>query len=177
MSDTGRHGGDERLLHAYNRMLEHIKILGERAGKQARPALRHLIDAAELKMIELNELTREEAVKIGTYIERDIRHAADFLNRPQNRELIDWFKFDLGLIESRLLELFSGVADQTRLELLALEQQARLASTYHTGEVAGIGTLYCAACGEALHFHATGHIPPCPKCRGTRFARTKSGEA
>jgi len=174
MSDTGRHGGDERLLHAYNRMLEHIKTLGDRAGKQARPALRHLIDAAEVKMIELNELTREEAVKIGAYIERDIKHAADFLNRPQNRELIDWLRFDLALIESRLLELFSGVADRTRLELLTLEHQAREASNYHTGEVAGIGTLYCAACGEALHFHATGHIPPCPRCRRSVFVRSET---
>jgi uncharacterized protein YbaR (Trm112 family) len=171
MSNTGKHSGDERLHHAYNRMLEHIKMLGDRAGKQARPALRHLIDAAELKMIELNELTREEAVKIGTFIQRDIEHAAEYLNRPQNRELIDWFKFDLALIESRLLELFTGVADRTRLELLALEQQARRASEYQTGEITGIGTLYCTACGEALHFHATGHIPPCPKCRGTIFKR------
>lgn len=171
MSDTGRHRGDERLLQAYNRMLEHIRILGERAGKQARPALRHLIDAAELKMIELNELTREETVKVGAFIQRDIEHAAEYLNRPENRELIDWFRFDVGLIEARLLELFAGVADQTRLGLLALEQQARRASEYHTGEIAGIGTLYCAACGEALHFHATGHIPPCPKCRGTIYKR------
>lgn len=177
MSDSGRHGGDERLLHAYNRMLEHIKTLGDRAEKRARPALRHLIDAAELKMIELNELTREEAVKIGAFIERDIGHAAAYLNRPQNRELIDWFRFDLGLIEARLLELFTGVADRTRLELLALEQQARRASEYHTGEISGIGTLYCSACGEALHFHATGHIPPCPKCRGTTFMRDAAGEA
>jgi hypothetical protein len=173
MSDTGKHGGDERHIHAYNRMLEHIKSLGDRAGQQAQPALRNLIDAAELKMIELGELTREEAVKIGAFIERDMGHAAAYLNRPENRELIDWFKFDLGLIESRLLELFSGVADQTRLGLLALEQQARDASAYHTGEVTGIGTLYCAACGEALHFHATGHIPPCPRCRGTIFVRSE----
>lgn len=171
MSTSGRHGGDERHIHAYNRMLEHIKHLGDQAGKQARPALRHLIDAAELKMIELGELTREEAVKVGAYIERDIEHAAAYLNRPQNRELIDWFRFDVGLIEARLLELFAGVADQTRLGLLALEQQARRASEYHSGEITGIGTLHCAACGEALHFHATGHIPPCPRCRGTTFHR------
>ncbi len=171
MSDSGKHGDDVRHIHAYNRMLEHIRHLGEEAGKHTRPALRHLIDAAELKMIELNELTREEAVKIGAFVQRDIEHAADYLNRPENRELIDWFRFDVGQVESRLLELFAGVADQTRLGLLALEQQARRASEYHTGEITGIGTLQCAACGEELHFHATSHIPPCPKCRGTIFTR------
>lgn len=171
MSESKKHEGDERLVHAYDRMLEHVKAIGERAGKQARPALRHLVDAAEAKMIELNELTREEAEKIGAYIKRDIEDAATYLNRPENRELVDWFKFDLRLIEERLLDLFTGVADQTRLELLALEQQARRATEYHTGEVTGIGTLYCTACGEALHFHATGHIPPCPRCRGTTFKR------
>ena len=169
MSNDRKH--DDRHLHAYDRMLELVRSLGERAGQQARPALRHLLDTAELKMIELNELTREEAVKIGAFVQRDIEHAAAYLNRPQNRELIDWFKFDVGLIETRLLELFAGVADQTRLGLLALEQQARRASEYHTGEIAGIVTLFCSTCGEALHFHATGHIPPCPRCRGTTFER------
>jgi D-serine deaminase-like pyridoxal phosphate-dependent protein len=173
MSESGRHGGGEHHIHAYNRMLEHIKHLGDRAERHARPALRHLIDAAELKMIELNELTREEAVKIGAFIERDIGHAAAYLNRPENRELIDWLKFDVGLIEARLLELFTGVADRTRVELLALEQQARRASEYHTGEITGIGTLRCTACGELLHFHATSHIPPCPKCRETVFVRSE----
>ncbi len=171
MNDSGRRSDDERHIHAYERMLEHIRHLGDQAGRHARPALRHLIDAAELKMIELNELTREEAVKIGAFLQRDIEHAAAYLNRPEPRELIDWFKFDVGLIESRLLELFTGVADQTRLGLLALERQAQLASEYHTGEITGIGTLCCAACGEALHFHTTRHIPPCPKCRGTNFKR------
>jgi len=64
MSESGKHGGGEHHIHAYNRMLEHIKHLGDRAERHARPALRHLIDAAELKMIELNELTAEQSLEM-----------------------------------------------------------------------------------------------------------------
>ncbi|MDH5595020.1 MAG: zinc ribbon-containing protein, partial [Gammaproteobacteria bacterium] len=47
---------------------------------------------------------------------------------------------------------------------------------WHTGEVVGVGTLRCKACGELLHFHATGHIPPCPKCQKTVFNRVSHSD-
>jgi hypothetical protein len=177
MNTRGKHATDDRLLRAYLRMLEYVRTLAERADRQASPALRQLIDAAEVKMIELQELTREEAVKIGAWVGRDLEDAAAYLNRPQNRELIDWLKFDLDLIESRLLELFTSVADRTRIEQLTLEQQAAPVSDYRTGEVTGIGTLYCTACGEAVRFTAIAHIPPCPRCRGTTFMRGVDNKA
>jgi NADH pyrophosphatase NudC (nudix superfamily) len=46
-----------------------------------------------------------------------------------------------------------------------------MANEYHTGEITGIGTLFCDNCGHSLHFSKTGHIPPCPHCSHTRFHR------
>ena len=66
--------------------------------------------------------------------------------------------------------MFSTVVDKTRLELDLLAMQSD-ALGWHSGQIAGIGTLECAQCGEQLHFHKTGRIPPCPKCAGTEFAR------
>jgi Zn finger protein HypA/HybF involved in hydrogenase expression len=51
-----------------------------------------------------------------------------------------------------------------------LKMQAELAE-YHSGEIIGLGTLACDKCGEKLHFHNPGRIPPCPKCHGTHFHR------
>lgn len=164
-------GKNEQHLNAYNRMMERVKAAYEEAAEEARPVLAHLIDDAKKKAVELGELTQEEAERIGTYLKRDLEDAADYLTSPEVKELVDWFKFDISLIEDRLLEMFTSVADQTKLELMQLEERARTANDYHTGEITGIGTLVCKACGEHLHFHASGHIPPCAKCHGTVFVR------
>lgn len=159
-----------RMVSAYDRMLERVNVALEHAEHDTLPSLRRNIDQAREKAVELGELTREEAERIASYIERDVKDAADFLARSQ-QALADWLRFDLELIEHRLLEMFTNVADRTRLELGALAEQARRASMDHTGEIAGPGTLVCANCGKEMHFHKTGHIPPCPACRGTDFRR------
>lgn len=162
-----------RLTSAYDRMLDNVRSAWQQASKETRPKLDVLIATAREKISELEELTVEEAEKIGEYLKRDLQDAADYLVSDEARELADWFKFDVQLIEDELLELFTSVADQTKLELMALQQQAAHAGEYHTGEITGIGTLACNNCGEQLHFHATGHIPPCPKCHQTVFKRSE----
>jgi len=174
--NSPRPDSDQRLIHAYNRMMERLKNAMEHIEHEARPVLDHFITAAQQKAVELGELSREEAVKVATYLKRDMEEVKDYLTGPEARELSDWFKFDIGLVEDRVLELFSSVADKTKLELLELERRASRAGEYHTGEITGVGTLVCSQCGEALHFHATGHIPPCPKCHATTFARSRRGD-
>jgi hypothetical protein len=136
-----------------------------------RPKLAYLIDRAKERVVGLGELTREEAEKVGHYLRRDIEQAAGYLAGSRRGELADWLRLDANLVERELLDLFSGAVDQTRLELLELEQQAKPTHDYRSGEIAGIGSLRCTACGHVLRFRATGKIPPCPKCRGTVFTR------
>lgn len=154
-------------------MMERLKSAFEHIEHGARPVLSHFVEAAQQKAVELGELSRDEAEKIGNYLKRDVEDAAEYLAGPEARELSDWFKFDIDLIEDRLFELFSSVADKTKLELMAWEERARHAGKYHTGEITGIGTLNCIQCGQAIHFHATGHIPPCPSCHATLFSRVR----
>lgn len=161
----------QRLISAYNAMMDQVRHGLSQLGRQTRPALTRLVDAAKEKIIELEELSREEAESIANYLERDIHDAAEYMASDTARDLADWLKFDIRLIEDRLIELFGSVADPTQLELLSLEERARHGEEYHTGEITAIGTLHCIACGQALHFHETGHIPPCPKCGKTRFTR------
>ena len=159
-------GLDSKLTVAYNLMLERARETMAKAGK----GLGHGIDAAMEKATELGELSREEAEQVGDYIRRDLHDAADFINESGS-ELRDWLRFDLEVVEQSLADIFSQMVDHTRLELDRLQQRANALGEWHTGEVVGIGTLECKGCGEQLHFHHTGHIPPCPKCRGTRYRR------
>lgn len=159
----------DRMVDAYERMLEFVHQGVERMEDEAIPALRERLEQAREKMTELGELTREEAERLALYLERDLEDAGRHLFET-GEEFKTWLRFDVGLIEDRLLEMLASVADQTSIELAQLAERARHPS-YHTGELAGPGSLICTSCGQQMQFHKAGRIPPCPQCHATSFQR------
>ena len=160
----------EKLLNAYHSMLQHLKEFWQTTEEKALPPLKENLDAAMEKASELGELTKEEAEKIGDYIQRDLEEAADYL-ADNGKQLSDWLKNDLEFAEMQFAEMFADLADKTRLELDAIAERARQVGVWHTGEITNVGVLYCQKCDEVLHFTKPGHIPPCPKCKGTEFKK------
>ncbi|ALP52032.1 hypothetical protein Tel_02130 [Candidatus Tenderia electrophaga] len=169
MSEESQH--NEKQVHAYNQMMRRVKKTLGKAEKAAAPRLRQAIENAEERAVELGELSREEAVQIGDYLRRDLQDAGEYLAGDEAQEFKDWLRIDLNLIENQLFDMFLSVADQAKLDMLDFQEQLAEATEYRTGEITGPGLLACMDCGEELHFHAAGHIPPCPKCRGTYFTR------
>lgn len=161
---------DERLLQGYRKMLERVRELLHPADQRAAYGLEKSIETAKEEAVALDELSQEEAERLGRYLRRDLREAGEHIART-GEELSTWLRIDLQLIEDWLLDMFSQAADKTSLELMQFEQQAKAAAEYHTGEITGVGTLQCDSCGEELHFYTVGHIPPCPKCHGSTFKR------
>jgi len=170
MAEDDKRDPVDRMSDAYERMLERVDEMLDKAEKTTVPTLRKALEHSREKAIELNELTREEAEKLVDYVERDMKDAARYLS-DTGEEFRSWWRFDVQLVENRLMDMFAKVADRTRVELENIAEHAREASFYHTGELTGPGTLVCTECGKELHFHKAGHIPPCPQCRGTRYQR------
>jgi hypothetical protein len=160
----------EKWLAAYDDMMVRVKAAIEEAEEATVPTLQRYIHNARDTAVDLGELTREEAEKIATYLERDLadagRHLAD-----TGHQLGDWLRFDIDLIEDRLLEALSHAADHTRLEMQQFERDIKEGPPWNAGEVTGPGTLVCASCGAITRFHATGYIPNCPNCDHTVFHR------
>jgi hypothetical protein len=175
MSEQDRTDTVDKLVDAYERMLKRTHEMLEHAEKETVPAFRAMLDKARDNMVELGELTREEAAKVAEYVERDVKDAAGYIAET-GEDLRRWWRFDLDLIEQRMLDMFTSVADQTSVQLRSWAEQARRACHYRTGEVSGPGTLVCEACGAEIHMHRAGRIPPCPKCHATSFRRPTEGE-
>jgi len=163
---------EKKLSAAYDKMMERVNLLLDKAEHQALPALQNNIDKAKQQAIELKEVTSEEAEKLADYLKRDLHDAAQHISES-GKELSTWFHFDLELVEDRLLDIFAKVADKTSSELAQLAAQAKQATEYHTGEITSIGTLACNNCETLMHFKKTSRIPPCPKCHKTVFVRTR----
>ncbi|HEW98721.1 MAG: hypothetical protein DRR16_33525 [Candidatus Parabeggiatoa sp. nov. 3] len=157
----------KKLIPAYQKMMTRVEK--KQKGSTTKTLPQH-IEAAVEKAVELEELTREEAERLGDYLRRDLHDAAEFIITTE-QALADWIRFDLEIIEERLLEMFSLMVDQTRQELDNLAESARQATEWHSGEMTALGTLYCEQCNKAIHFHQPDYIPVCPNCGATRFKR------
>jgi len=159
----------EGMSEAYEKLLKlsmkEFKLLEAKTG----PLLHKLIDKTSESLSELDELTKEEAEKISIYLKRDLKEAASYMAET-GEDFQKWLSIDADIIENYLYDHFKQAADQTTVELNKLKAEAENAS-YHTGEITGPGILMCDVCGENLHFHKAGHIPPCAKCQGTYFHR------
>lgn len=159
-----------KLEEAYEHMLDVAKEFVVNTRESSGPVIQEALKEAREKASEISELTAEEIDKLSSYIEKDLTEAADFMQQ-QEKELSDWLRLDILLIEKFLLEKFSSLADRTRIELAQLSINADVYGEWHTGEILSMGVLRCEACGEELHFEKPGHIPPCPKCHATKFKR------
>jgi len=170
MPEKERSDAVDKLVEAYEHMLKRIHDTIEAAEKETIPTFRELLHKTRDNMVELGELTREEAHKVAEYVERDIKDAAIYI-ADTGEDVKSWWRFDLDQMEQRMLDVFSRVADQTSVQLYNWAEQARKASLYQTGEVTGPGILVCDSCGAQLHIHKTSRIPPCPTCGATDFKR------
>lgn len=163
---------NQRLVQAYKNMVEHLRDLVDKA-QEIKPEMLHALENAKDKAVELGGLTREEAEKISDYIIRDLHDAADFIE--ENRaEFSDWISLEVDLIEDKILELLPPLIDETRLALEQLKHRAETMGEWHTGEIVSPGIFACSNCQKHLEMRKTGHIPPCPACKGTVFKRVSS---
>ena len=162
----------EKLIHGYKQLLETSKEILDVTKKEATPAVLDAIDKGKEKAAELAELTSEEIDKVSDYVIRDLHDAAEYIAVGE-RELGDWLRIDALLIEDKFLDAFSHMVDHTKVALDEIAANAKRATEWHTGEITSAGTLVCEKCGEVLHFHNAGHIPPCPKCHATVFNRVE----
>lgn len=156
-----------RLVRAYRHMLDKAREFLE---AEKRPSLSEAIEHAREHTTEFGELTREEAEQVSRYVRRDLHDAGEYLTRT-GRELREWAQIDLAMVEQGLLDMFLRAADRTRLEFEAFGRELKAGPPYRSGEMTGPGTLRCDHCGQLMHFHEPGHIPPCPKCHKTKFHR------
>jgi rubrerythrin len=164
--------GWERLIQAYDAMLQRVEQGLDTAAAGSETALAHALYAARRTAVDLGELTREEADKVHEFVSRDLYDAGQQL-AMEEREVADRLRLGTLSVEQALLQRFARLAQAAKLELRHLDKARRRLAEWHTGEVTGIGVLRCRHCGELLHFERTGRIPPCPRCHATVFERAR----
>lgn len=163
----------DKMVAAYEELLKRTQETMEHAQEQSTPVFRELLDKARDNLVEIGELTREEANKVSEYLRRDVEDAASYI-ADTGQDIRDWWRFDLELMEQRMMDMFARAADQTSLQLAQWAETARQLNLYQAGEITGPGTLVCDKCGAETHFVQAGRIPACADCGNTSFRRRES---
>ena len=89
--DDKSKAASERLVHAYDRMLQRAEHTLATAAARSEAALNHALEAAKEKAVELGELTREEADEIYEFVARDLYAAGRHL-ATQEHDIGDWLR-------------------------------------------------------------------------------------
>ncbi len=160
----------DKLVEAYNRMVDELHAAVEKAEETLSPTAEELLKNAEELARKAYALTADEARSVAESVKRDWADARAYL-QTEGKELSQWFRFDLKLIEGRFMDLVAKAADKTWLDFSRFERETREQTRYHTGEVCSPGTLRCTSCGQEMTFTRATRIPPCPKCHKTEFER------
>ncbi|HIJ21494.1 MAG: zinc ribbon-containing protein [Gammaproteobacteria bacterium] len=158
---------ESTLIRLYHTLRDQLQEIAEE-GREQLPSLQELIAETREKSAELSELTREEVDEVSRYLHRDLEATGNYLAET-GEDLGRWFHMEEALVEDRLKELFTQLADPTRIALERLDADARASQNYLSGEVIGMGQLKCSACEHTLQFNQTSIIPRCPECNGTLF--------
>jgi rubrerythrin len=160
----------DKLVEAYNRIVDELHAAVERAEETLAPTAEELLKNAEELARKTYALTADEARTVAEQVRRDWNHARDYL-KTEGKELKQWLRFDLKQVEGRFLDLVAKAADKTWLDFSRFERETRQQTLYHSGEVCSPGVLRCIHCGQEMAFTKATRIPPCPKCHKTEFER------
>ena len=159
----------DRLLQAYNHMLDELHAAMEKTEEQLSPTVDEMLANAEQMSKKLYALTQDEAKTVVEHLKRDIGHARKYM-QTEGKELNQWLKFDIDLVEGRFADFLNQAADKNWLDFRAFKD-FQTNTLYKTGEICGPGTLRCLNCGQEMRMTSNNHIPPCPKCHHTEFER------
>src|SRR3569832_1172500 len=99
---------DMRQLSAYDQMLARVVTRLQQTEHKTRADLQKSVEAAKDLVVELGELTRDEADLLGAYVCRDLEDVGQYLAKT-GEDLNSWFQFDVQLIETQLLGMFMVV--------------------------------------------------------------------
>ena len=160
---------EEQEVSQYEKLAARTKELFETAREKTPKTLEEAFERAREEMIAAGDFSREQARKIQSFVQRDLKSAGAHFSQLGKtvKETLEPQRVASG-IQSTMACILDALGDV--LKDLASKAEEHL--TYRTGELSSPGTLKCNSCGKRVHMTTTGRVPPCAKCHGTDFRKS-----
>lgn len=155
-----------KLAAQYDQLASKFNELYLAGKERGRESMTVALDKAQEQLTALGEFSSEHGEQLKQFLARDLDQAISVAHHlgDEAKERFNPSRLGAGALASlaTALELTSNA-------LHNLSDKTRQSLTYKTGEMTSAGTLTCQACEQKVHLKDTGHVPPCPKCKGTLF--------
>ena len=119
MSKTPHVDPLDSLGAIYETMYEHVAENLHKAKDKTGPLIHQLIDEAKDKAKEIEEVTEEDAEKLGAWLKRDLDDVISYLSETEYA-VKDWLGFETSLIKNAMIRMMLETADKTTVELLRM---------------------------------------------------------
>ena len=160
---------EEQEVSQYEKLAARTRELLEAAREKTPKTVDEALEKAKEEMIAAGEFGREQAKRMQTFLQRDLKSAGEhFVQlRKTVKEAVDPQRVASG-IQSNLVHILNLVGDAFKKSASKAEERL----SYRTGELSSPGTLTCNTCGNRIHMTSTGRVPPCAKCHNTEFRKS-----
>lgn len=155
---------------AYEKLRQHVReILATTRENVNAQTIGKAVDTAAAQIKAAGNFTAETTNKAVAAMHKDIAYVAERLG-PKWVELSEK-SADVFSVWRDRSQTFLGQAATAAAAWLESTGSKLKHPTYVAGEMYAGGAIACQSCGAQIDLPGPGHIPPCPKCQGTSFAR------
>jgi len=169
MSEERKPDDDKKEVGLYEKLASRSKELIEEAREKTSGTIDTAIEKAKEEMVVAGDFSHEQGEKLKAFLKRDLQVTQKGVKKVGQaaKEALEPHRLTAG-IQGTLATILSVVGEKFE------EWSAKLESNldYKTGELSTPGSLTCKKCDYVIKMHNTGHIPPCPKCRGVEFHKS-----
>ncbi len=153
----------------YDRFAEKSREIFELGQEKGHEAWEKAMELSRQQLTAAGEFSAEQGEVFKRYLRRDFKQTAEDMRQlgEEAKEHLHPARMGAGALSTlaKLLHTVGGA-------MTALSAKAEEALVYQAGEITMAGTLTCSACGHKVQLKATGEVPVCPACQGTRFRKS-----
>ena len=169
MNEERKPEDERKEIGLYEKFASRSKEIIEGAKEKTSGTIDTAIEKAKEEMVVAGDFSHAQGEKLKAFLKRDLqatRKGAQVAGHAA-KEALEPHRLTAGL-QGTLATILSVVGEKFE------EWSAKLESNldYKTGEISTPGSLSCKKCGYTIKMSDTGHIPPCPKCRGVEFHKS-----
>lgn len=158
----------KQLEEKYDKFVERFQEIFQESREKTKEAMEKAMDKAREQLSQAGEFSSDQGKSFKRTLLKDLKETKSQMKMlgEDAKEFLNPTRLGNGALFT-LSSLLHKLGDG----LDFLTEKTDKAITYKTGEITSAGSLTCVQCESKMNLKKTGHVPPCPKCRGTEFKK------